>query len=215
MEGRSPPTSSGLFPNATELDLTGLHVGVFTINLTAVTTNSPGTSVVGGLGLSTITISRTDTTSKTFKTLTISESAAFSNPQPLDGYLLGSNFGGSFGNTINGQSATLTSAFGEGTVLFTQDTTRDYNVQTSDSQQTTGGTVSGSWLSLPGGVSPFVLTNTVDVTMRGDGTFTSGGVTTQVVPAPAPHGLIMFASALPFFGLLRRRLRKSEMAAVA
>jgi len=37
----------------------------------------------------------------------------------------------------------------------------------------------------------------------------------SVVAAPAPAGLVMFAGALPFFGLIRRRLRKSDVATVA
>lgn len=40
-------------------------------------------------------------------------------------------------------------------------------------------------------------------------------VNSVVTAAPAPAGLIMLAGALPFAGLLRRRLRKSELATAA
>jgi hypothetical protein len=43
--------------------------------------------------------------------------------------------------------------------------------------------------------------------------FSSSAMAVSVAPAPA--GLIMAATALPFFGLLRRRLRKSEVANAA
>ncbi len=39
--------------------------------------------------------------------------------------------------------------------------------------------------------------------------------TRAIVSAPAPAGLILAATALPFAGLLRRRLRKSELATAA
>lgn len=39
--------------------------------------------------------------------------------------------------------------------------------------------------------------------------------TSAIVSAPAPAGLILAATALPFAGLLRRRLRKSELATAA
>jgi len=62
--------------------------------------------------------------------------------------------------------------------------------------------------------SSYTLISWAEITLdnNSDVTFNTRA---DVTATPAPAGLLMFATALPFAGLLRRRLRKSEVATVA
>lgn len=59
--------------------------------------------------------------------------------------------------------------------------------------------------------SSFALTNVVEFNV--DAGVTSQVSTKSAVTTPAPAGLVLAATAVPFFGLLRRRMRKAEVAA--
>jgi hypothetical protein len=61
--------------------------------------------------------------------------------------------------------------------------------------------------------NPYSLTIRADIT-HGSGTRTSS-FNAELTPVPAPAGLILAATALPFVGLLRRRLRKPEATTTA
>lgn len=61
---------------------------------------------------------------------------------------------------------------------------------------------------------PFSITATITFTATGAGQSISGDGRVNVL-TPAPAGLILAASGLPFLGLLRRRLRRSEPATAA
>jgi len=63
--------------------------------------------------------------------------------------------------------------------------------------------------------TPYTMTQTITVKLGvGESVkFDQESTLTPVVPAPA--GLVLLATALPFAGLLRRRLRKSEVATAA
>jgi hypothetical protein len=58
-----------------------------------------------------------------------------------------------------------------------------------------------------GGANPFSLTIRAIITHSGPG---NTSFNAELRPVPAPAGLILAATALPFVGLLRRRLRKPE-----
>ncbi len=65
--------------------------------------------------------------------------------------------------------------------------------------------------------SDYAITQSIDVLVKTTNT-SDNALAFQdksLVAAPAPAGLIMLAGALPFAGLLRRRLRKSEQATAA
>jgi len=63
--------------------------------------------------------------------------------------------------------------------------------------------------SISSNVSPYHLTLTMTITLQAGGSY-SGSGNVNVYPTPAPAGLVMFASALPFFGLLRLRRRSAK-----
>jgi hypothetical protein len=97
--------------------------------------------------------------------------------------------------------------------------------QTPSSQSTSAsGFVLGSdgvWVSGPVSFqrgTSYNLTETIGINLTAANTNGNGvsfQMNTVVTPAPAPAGLIMVATMLPFAGLLRRRLRKSEVATAA
>ncbi|MBP3960486.1 hypothetical protein J8F10_35115 [Gemmata sp. G18] len=62
--------------------------------------------------------------------------------------------------------------------------------------------------------NPYSLSQVFTVTLGSGGSANFSG-TGSVNAAPAPAGLVMLATVLPFAGMLRRRLRKSEVATVA
>ncbi|AMV27741.1 hypothetical protein VT84_25290 [Gemmata sp. SH-PL17] len=62
--------------------------------------------------------------------------------------------------------------------------------------------------------NPYSLKQVFTVTLGSGGSANFSG-SGSVNAAPAPAGLVMLATALPFAGLLRRRLRKSEVATAA
>jgi hypothetical protein len=93
---------------------------------------------------------------------------------------------------------------------------------TTSTSQSIGITSPGSSTAEPsGGVfvqtsSPFTLQTIITFTLTGATTF-NFGVTSSVVPAPAPSALLLAGLGVPMFGLFRRRLhaRKVEPAVAA
>lgn len=65
----------------------------------------------------------------------------------------------------------------------------------------------------PGGADPYSLTMRAVITHNSFLDATSFDA--EVRPAPAPAGLVMALTALPFFGLLRRRMRETAGAVLA
>jgi len=53
----------------------------------------------------------------------------------------------------------------------------------------------------------YTLTNVIDITGLAQGSTADGINISAQVTAPAPAGLVLFATAVPFFGLLRRRMK--------
>jgi len=63
--------------------------------------------------------------------------------------------------------------------------------------------------------TPYTITNTLVISNMGSVGNTANITTTSTVTAPAPAGLILAATGVPFFGLLRRRLRRPETTTAA
>ena len=186
-------------------------IGQYTINGQYALTNTPGTSTLAYLAMSNTNIVRSGN-SGTAGDLTVQLSSDYTAPPPANGYNFGSTFSGQFGTTQPaGETATLTSSFAEGSTLFQYPSgTSTHVVVTSHPNHTNG--AAEQWLSIPTGTTPFVLSQELEVNLVGGGSFNSGGVTSEITPAPAPSSIVLFASMLPFAGLLRlrRRLQKSE-----
>jgi hypothetical protein len=62
--------------------------------------------------------------------------------------------------------------------------------------------------------TPYTISQEYTISLAGTGTF-SGVFGAAVTAVPAPAGLILAATALPFVGLIRRRLRKPEATTAA
>ena len=68
---------------------------------------------------------------------------------------------------------------------------------------------------LGGSTGDYSITNVINVSGLGAGQTVGNLSIESTVVAPAPAGLILAATALPFVGLLRRRLRRPEATTAA
>jgi len=180
------------------------RVGNFTVESQVATTNAPGSTSLGFLTLRNTTVTNTGT-STSLASLSIElTSTPYNNPQPQDGYIMSSTFGANFDQFENAtQSVQMTSAFANGTTLFDYSGAVQTRTVTAAQPQTSVITDQ----AIPGGSTPFTLTNRTVVNLVGGGTVSIANVRTDIRPAPAPAGLVMLAGALPFAGLLRLRRR--------
>jgi hypothetical protein len=78
----------------------------------------------------------------------------------------------------------------------------------------TTGYNANNWVYFNRTSNPFSMDQTFTITLQANESVKFQG-TAQVVPVPAPAGLILAATALPFASLLRRRLRRPEATTAA
>jgi hypothetical protein len=92
--------------------------------------------------------------------------------------------------------------------------------QGSNASSSSGGAAIGGVTiptALPGGSGTFSMTNKISISGMGVGNdyaLASASVSSAVY-APAPSGLILAATIVPFFGILRRRMRQTDTPVVA
>jgi len=72
------------------------------------------------------------------------------------------------------------------------------------------GTASSSGIFARNGSGPYTVIHTFTLTLDAGATATFNGQTLAAVPAPA--GLVLVATAVPFFGLIRRRMKSAPTA---
>ena len=173
-------------------------------------TDNPGTSVSGNVFATTAHIVNTSASQKRI-TFTITSSGFTSPGQAGDTLyaqtVLTSLTGLTTSNLGSGanQSQFVTTITGTGQTPNSVSTSADSFVQS-------GTQMWSNQVSFIRG-SDYTISSTYDL-------YIAAGATVDfqvnsVVAAPAPAGLIMLAGAMPFAGLLRRRLRKSELATAA
>jgi len=177
----------------------------YTITSQFAETNTPGSQPGSILGMSNTTILNGNATKGN---LTISTSATGYN-LPVPQAALNATFSGAY--FVPGTAtATATATYSASNTLFGTGIT-----VTSP----TGTSISGSGTQLLGQASnTYSLTDTISLKGIGTGLFNEfngGNVGADVVPTPAPAGLILAATMVPFFGLLRRRLRQMATPVVA
>jgi len=140
--------------------------------------------------------------------------------KPEGDRLLGSHFAGQFNMASNalGATAKFTSTYDSQNKLYgiggspeSYTETNSINNMVGPLNSQTAFSPGTHWQDVTSGPGTFSLTNTVQLNGMGFGinnTYTGDLLDTGVIsPVPAPPGLILAATALPFFGLLRRRLK--------
>ncbi len=174
-------------------------------------TNNPGTASLGNVFASTANLVNTSNAQKRI-TFTITSSGFTSPGQAGDTLyartVLTSLMGLTTSNLGSGanQSQFVTTITGSGQVPNPVSTSADSFVQS-------GNQMWSNQVSFTRG-SNYTMSSTYDLYIAANATV-DFQVNSVVTAAPAPAGLIMLAGALPFAGLLRRRLRKSELATAA
>jgi hypothetical protein len=165
-------------------------IGTWTINVTT------GISKPN-LGPATMDLNSVNVTNSSGGTLTIDLSDdGFVGPH--SGHVLG------VGGTTSG-SVSFMAAGGNSNTLF--DLSNASSVLNFNSSP-----YAGTALLPSGGNDPYSLTIRAVITHTGAG---ATSFNAELEPVPAPAGLILAATALPFVGLLRRRLRRQETTTAA
>lgn len=198
-------TTTGVFTN--------LKFAGYTISADTNITNSPGSSKGGNLSLNGLTVSR-DTGKSSQDDLTISLTAT-GYDKPSVQKSLDSNFGARM-NTAASVVPTVDfrSSFAFGDVEFGDDVSNTATTQGSGFSALMPYSSTAS-TSLGANTGSYSLTDVVTITGLGfgrDNRLDQGGVSALVTPqlVPAPAGLILVAGAVPFLGLLRRRMRAAQ-----
>lgn len=168
-----------------------------TFNVTGGSSNFGGTTTLGTINVN-VNDLVSNTTSGTLK-VTLTESG-FTLPSPATGYLTGStNMNPATGSQGNTLSSSGLASYGPGTTT----------TQTIASSGNGPVTSTGTFLT----AIPYQLGAQVTISGTAGSELTTVGETTDLVTSPAPSGLIVAATMVPFFGLLRRRLRGMATAA--
>jgi len=206
-------------PGAASASFT-LRLGEYLIQSQFALTNgnaplATGSTTVGALRISNTNVFRSGSSS-TVGDLMLAVSADYSIPI-FNPYTFSSTFSGQFPPAAaNGQTSLWTSTYAQGSTLFpvAPGATQTVTVSQIGGVNVVVGALNQSQ-NVPG-PAPFVLTESAEIKLFGQGSINSGGVASQVTNAtPAPAGVVLVASVLPFVALLRRRLRKSDVVTAA
>jgi len=191
----------------TDANFANLQFGGYTISVNFNNTNSPGDPNGGWLTITGLNITRAPS-GPSADTLKISLTATdYDLPDPQK--VMRTGFTLQAPNASAG-SISLTSYYDSTNSLYG---TGASNNMTASLPSNVGSTE--KFATLGSSTGTYSLTNVIDLSnLNKGGSINQGTITTTVI-APAPPGLVMLVGALPFFGLLRRRLRKNEAATVA
>jgi hypothetical protein len=193
---------------------TDLKFAGYTIDADTNITNSPGSDKGGNLSLNGLTVTR-DNGGTSEDDLTIALTATgYDKPDLQD--TLESNFGARL-NTLADTVPLIDfrSSFASGDNEFGDDISNTTSTFGSDFDALKPFS-EGQSSSLGANTTTYTLTNVLTISGLGfgkDNRLDNGGVSTLVTPSlvvqavPAPTGLILALGAVPFLGLLRRRLR--------
>jgi len=188
--------------NTTNLVIVGLSLDGYSIVATSAASNQPGTLTQASLDTSGFGVTNTNVNQKAFGgqnsvTLTISD-GPYQNP--LGPTTMVSNLTGSIGQGNSGivLSGGATYKDSNGNVVGSA-TPASYTL-TSNSPGTNG------YSNVINSTNGFTLTNSITVSGLTTGELNNIALSTTL-STPAPSGLILAATMVPFFGLLRRRLR--------
>jgi len=166
--------------------------------------NEPGNDVFGNLYLGNTQVKNTTTGALADLKLSVTNTD-YQLPSAVNRYVETT-----FNATVTVSSATvdLYSYYADGTTAF--DTASNVNGEDLHVQATSTMPASSTIATSPSfaATGPYTLTDVVLISGLTNGQVATASVD-QVVRAPAPTGLIMAVTAVPFFGLLRRRLRKT------
>jgi len=173
--------------------------------------NHPGTQVMGNLYLGTTQVTNVSAGASPAALKISVTDTDYTLPSAVNRYIE-TTFNGTVTNST--AVADLYSYYANGTTPF--DTAVNVAGEDLHAQATQGHPASGAPVTSPSfaATGPYTLTNSIVITGLSTGQVATASVD-QVVHAPAPPGLVMLVGAVPFFGLIRRRLRKSEVATVA
>jgi len=202
----------------TLVTVTNMTIGDYVIQANFNQTNLPGAITGGNLSLSGLTVTRTGTTGSSNLTLALS-ATGFMLPSQQTDLVTDFTWQALTATAAPGRTVTMTSVFDTNNGLFTlvgPNTTNVGQPGVPASQAATGFAHKETNLGNESG--PYSLTNMISIDNLGVGTLErlgQGTIDSSVVMAPAPAGLVLLAGALPFAGLLRRRLWKSEVATAA
>lgn len=173
--------------------------------------NLPGTSTRGVLNLRNGTVFNDTATADLKISLTALE---YEKPTLAQGR----NFEANFTGILSTQIGTNLGASVESHAYFDQHSENsgtEFSTGTIDLTETfvtTGGDFGNGNAPVPGGNAPppthYTLTNTILIKNLAQQSVTGTlAVEAVVTPVPAPAGLILVATVVPFFGLLRRRMK--------
>lgn len=184
--------------------------GTYTISLIAGYANTPGTASDSYLQLTSLSVTHSGTVNQDLLTISITATDFTLPTSPVS---LQSKLSGNFANTSATGSAKYESWF--------DGTNANYGTATAIVSPVftlfPSGSAGGTYFADGTFANSFSLTSQVTIKGLSNGrnnAFVSGGISTDVVTAtPAPAGLILVATAVPFLGLLRRRFRNSVVAA--
>jgi hypothetical protein len=190
-------------------DYNGITLGITT------KTNSPGTAVLGQVTETQLSLTNNDANSAKNVRIEIA-SSGFLSPNTPQLYLqtIVSALGGQLPDWVAAGMVSITS-------VVTPPGSPDAATHNTFTQGTGGD--SDKWFSdkpLFDASTPYTITTIIDITLSKAGSADGRdsiffNAKANVTPTPAPAGLVMLAGVVPFFGFLRRRLRKSEVATVA
>jgi len=209
-------TGTTLTGTATASGLFGAHLAVFTVTFDnysitsqVASNNLPGSATDGKLSVSNTLVTNNNATTGN---LTISVTASgYSGPTPqasLNGVYSGSYIvGADSGSKV--QEAAYYGASGT-----------DFDTSGPVVQSTNAFTNSGVGTVGLGNATnnPYSLTDVITLTgiaAGGNNSLNTAGMSADVMNAPAPSGLILAATVVPFFGLLRRRMRQMNSVVIA
>jgi len=174
--------------------------GDFSTTLTAASSNSATNSLPATMALTQLVLHNNSTGTRTL-TLTILDTAFTvpTGPKSLDNSLAWSVpttqdavTTVTLQTTVNGVNAPL---------LVVNSSTPNFGAQGFSNFGPTGGS--------------YPVQMVVTITLAGGATFNGSAGATITATTPAPAGVVLVASVLPFVALLRRRLRKSDVATAA
>jgi len=209
-ESTASATSSLSFGGLTSAGFFNLQFAGYSITTQSDTNNVPGTTQLGFLALNNFTI--TNTGDATGKGLVVSLTATdFTAPGEAKHRSMSSLYTAIFGLQATANSTIkLETAYDEDNGEFTSQ--GDAEIYDQANFVAPVGSNSGGGASLPGGgTSPstaYSLTDKITITgLAVGGSIGQADARAEITATPAPAGLILVATAVPFFGLLRRRMK--------
>jgi hypothetical protein len=192
-----------------------ITLGDLSINFGS-TTNSPGNNVNSTVSSSSIAFSSLShgLASNTVVTISVVANGFANAPNPVLASLF-TSIGGSFvqgSNTsaLTGETSVNGSAIASSDVSLTNNPLTSISLTTALVQNNPSSYTVGQTMVVTLNADPIANNLEASVSIN---SILNGGGNFQITPAPA--GLILAASGLPFLGLLRRRLRRTETAVAA